>query len=129
MKSCEKPMASRSDLVRERLEQLIVEGEFANGERLDEIKLSQRFNVSRTPLREAFQALAASGLLDLQPRRGAFARHPAFAEVIEMFEVMEELVKYTLRTRDVAPYLTGRYSERKETAQKLEERMALKRVR
>ncbi|MHC1551316.1 GntR family transcriptional regulator [Phyllobacterium sp. K27] len=84
-------MSSRSDMVREKLEQMIVEGIFSNGERLDEIRLSQRFNVSRTPLREAFQALAASGLLDLQPRRGAFVRHPAFEELVEMFEVMAEL--------------------------------------
>ncbi|MEO4001864.1 arsenical resistance protein ArsH [Mesorhizobium sp. CAU 1732] len=44
-------------------------------------------------------------------------------------DVMEEMVKFTLLTRDIAPYLTDRYSERKETADKLEERMALKRVR
>jgi arsenic resistance protein ArsH len=42
---------------------------------------------------------------------------------------MEELVKFTLLTRDVAPYLTDRYSERKEAAGKLEERTVLKSVR
>ncbi|MBS9722009.1 GntR family transcriptional regulator [Tianweitania sp. BSSL-BM11] len=90
-------MVSRSDLVREKLEQMIVEGSFAQGERLDEIKLSQHFDVSRTPLREAFQALAASGLLVLEPRRGAFVRYPALEEVFEMFEVMAELEAFCCR--------------------------------
>lgn len=106
-------MVSRSDLVREKLEQLIVEGAFANGERLDEIKLAKRFAVSRTPLREAFQSLAASGLIDLQPRRGAFVRHPAFEEVIEMFEVMAELEAFCgrLASRRVTPELIERLTE------------------
>jgi arsenic resistance protein ArsH len=38
-------------------------------------------------------------------------------------DVMEELVKFTLLTRDVAPYLVDRYSERKETAEQLSKRM------
>lgn len=81
----------RADSIRQTLEQLIITGEFADGERLDEIRLSERFAVSRTPLREAFQMLAASGLLELVPRRGAYVRQPGIVELVEMFEVMAEL--------------------------------------
>jgi arsenic resistance protein ArsH len=45
-----------------------------------------------------------------------------------LVDVMEELVKFTLLTRDIAPYLTDRYSERKETAAKLAERMSQSRL-
>ncbi len=94
-----------ADNVREALEQMIVTGEFADGERLDENRLAERFHVSRTPLREAFQMLAASGLVELLPRRGAFVRHPAFHEMVEMFEVMAELeaVCGRLAARRVTP--------------------------
>lgn len=80
-----------ADRIREELEQMIVAGEFFDGERLDEVKLAEKFEVSRTPLREAFQGLAASGLLELIPRRGAFVRYPDVVELVEMFEVMAEL--------------------------------------
>lgn len=85
-------MASLSaDEIRETIEQRIVEGEFEDGERLDEVKLATRFGVSRTPLREALRMLAGSGLVELIPRRGAFVRHPGIVELVEMFEVMAEM--------------------------------------
>lgn len=85
-------MAERTaDRIREALEQAIIAGEYADGERLDEVSLSEHFKVSRTPVREALHALSASGLVEHLPRRGAFVRHPSFKKMIEMFEVMAEL--------------------------------------
>lgn len=85
-------MVSRSaDKIRENIEQRIVEGEFKDGERLDEVRLANLFGVSRTPLREALRMLAGSGLVELIPKRGAFVRHPGIVELVEMFEVMAEL--------------------------------------
>lgn len=81
----------RADTILDDLEQMIVTGIFADGERLDEIKLAERFGVSRTPIREALQKLATSGLVEQRPRRGVFVRQPGAVELVEMFEAMAEL--------------------------------------
>lgn len=81
----------RADNIAEALEELIFDGTFSDGDRLDEMRLAEQFGVSRTPLREAFQRLALSGLVELVPRRGAFVRQPGPVDLMEMFEVMAEL--------------------------------------
>lgn len=43
-------------------------------------------------------------------------------------DVMEELVKFTLLTRDIAPYLVDRYSERRESAEELSKRVNLRSI-
>ena len=43
-------------------------------------------------------------------------------------DVMEELMKFTLLTRDVSPYLVDRYSERKESAEALSKRVGLRAI-
>ena len=81
----------RADTIAEQLEEMIFDGTFLNGERLDEVRLAKQFGVSRTPFREALQRLALSKLVKLIPRRGAFVRQPGPIELIEMFEVMAEM--------------------------------------
>ena len=81
----------RSDIIAKQLEELIFDGTFRDGERLDEVQLSDRFSVSRTPVREALLRLAQSGLVEHLPRRGVFVRQPGPMELLEMFEVMAEL--------------------------------------
>lgn len=81
----------RAETIAQALEQLIFDGTFADGARLDEVQLAERFNVSRTPIREAFQRLALSGMVEAIPRRGVFVRQPGPVELLEMFEVMAEL--------------------------------------
>ncbi len=77
--------------LRDSIENGIVTGEFAPGERLDETQLATRFGVSRTPIREALMQLSAIGLVEIRPRRGAVVVDPAPQRVFEMFEVMAEL--------------------------------------
>jgi DNA-binding GntR family transcriptional regulator len=81
----------RSDIIANQIEELIFDGTFGDDERLDEVQLSERFSVSRTPVREALLRLAQSGLVEHLPRRGVFVRQPGPIELIEMFEVMAEL--------------------------------------
>lgn len=52
----------------------IVDGDFAPGERLNEVHLAEELGVSRTPLREAIGQVAADGLLEQRPRHGYFVR-------------------------------------------------------
>lgn len=73
------------------LEELILVRDYANGARLDEARLAERFGVSRTPVREALHLLGAAGLVEHRPRRGAFVRNPSPIELMELFEFMAEL--------------------------------------
>ena len=57
-------------MVYDRLRQSIVDLELPPGSALDEVRLSQQFALSRTPVREALVRLVADGLVTTQPNRG-----------------------------------------------------------
>lgn len=74
-----------------RLRQRIVEGQLAPGAKLNERELAELLNVSRTPLREAIKMLAAEGLVELLPNRGAVVAQMSAQDVADTFEVIAGL--------------------------------------
>jgi DNA-binding GntR family transcriptional regulator len=85
------PRAALHEQVAARLRELLVEGAIAPGAKLNERELAERLSVSRTPLREAIKMLAAEGLVELLPNRGAVAVSLDEHDVFNTFEVMAEL--------------------------------------
>jgi DNA-binding GntR family transcriptional regulator len=83
--------ASLHEQVGPQLRQMLVEGRIPPGAKLNERELSKVLNVSRTPLREAIKMLAAEGLVELLPNRGAIAVELTEEDVLNTFEVMAGL--------------------------------------
>jgi DNA-binding GntR family transcriptional regulator len=97
-----RPLRS-SDDVHRRLRRAIVEGELLPRERLIEVELAERLGVSRTPIREAMQRLAAEGLI--QPRVRGWAVHEhTEAEIRQIYESRIALEGY-------ATHLTARRAD------------------
>ena len=71
--------------------ELILHGEFAAGARLGEVELAERLGVSRTPVREALGRLAAEGLVEIIPNRGARVTSWTVAELEGVFDLRTAL--------------------------------------
>lgn len=85
------PRKSLHEEVAANLREMIVNGELVAGKKVPEAELCRRFGVSRTPMREAFKALAAEGLIRLVPNRGAIVAKISREEVAELFPIMGAL--------------------------------------
>lgn len=83
------------DVIVERLRNFVVEGSVAPGTKLNERELCDTFGISRTPLREAIKVLAAEGLVEITPNRGASVCRMSEAELREMFELMSCLESFS----------------------------------
>jgi DNA-binding GntR family transcriptional regulator len=79
-----------ADIVNQ-LRDFIVEGHLAPGIRIPERELCEKFDISRTPLREALKVIAAEGLVELLPNRGARVRAFSEADIRNLFEVISGL--------------------------------------
>ena len=84
-------LSTKADDIAAVLEDEIVAGAIPPGTVLRQEQLSERFAVSRTPVREALRRLAALGLVSFEPNRGVRVRSIAPLELREAFLVRAEL--------------------------------------
>jgi phosphonate utilization transcriptional regulator len=78
-------------LVHAEIEQLILRGELAIGQHVNESELATRFGTSRGPIREALRALEESRLVRSEKNRGVFVREISVTEADEIYDVREVL--------------------------------------
>ena len=69
------------------LQKDILSGEIPDGSKLTEQSVCKRYNVSRTPVREAFRQLEADGLIEIIPNRGAFATGLSRRDISDLFDL------------------------------------------
>ncbi|MGL6279595.1 MAG: GntR family transcriptional regulator [Gaiella sp.] len=84
-------LTTKADDIARVLEDEIVGGAIPPGTVLRQEQLSERFDVSRTPVREALRRLAALGLVSFEPNRGVRVRSISAGDLREAFLVRAEL--------------------------------------
>jgi DNA-binding GntR family transcriptional regulator len=79
------------DRVYDELRAMAIKYALRPGERLNEIELSKRLGVSRTPLREALNRLSTEGFLRFIPGRGFYCRELNPKEIFDLFELRKAI--------------------------------------
>jgi len=79
------------------LREAILDGTFAQGERLVEVDLAERLGISRGPVRDALQVLAAEGLVEVSPYKGATVRQLSPKDILEILDLRMLLEGYAAR--------------------------------
>ena len=98
-------LSTKADDIARVLEDEIVGGAIAPGTVMRQEQLSERFEVSRTPVREALRRLAALGLVTFEPNRGVRVRSISPGELREAHLVRAELE--ALATEVATPRMTA----------------------
>jgi DNA-binding GntR family transcriptional regulator len=80
-----------------RIRDAILDGTFQPGDRLLEVELAEKFEVSRQPVREALLALEKEGTVIMSPYKGAMVKPLSVAEVEDIAELRLELISLALK--------------------------------
>ena len=80
-------MPSQVDIYHQ-LKKLIYHGELSPGEKLSEVDLTKKMNVSRTPIREAFRQLQMEGYITVLPHKGAYVSKLPPEKIEEIYDIV-----------------------------------------
>ncbi len=86
-----------ADQVKDRLLQDILAGRYPPDSRIIETRVARELGISQAPVREALRGLEATGIVEIEPFRGARVRRPTAEELLEAFTVRAELESYGAR--------------------------------
>ena len=104
--------ATVSDRVLEYLEDRIIEGELAPGQRLAEEDIAARLGISRSPVREAFRRLEHNGLAVALLRKGVVVRTLEAGDADRTEAILRQSIEAS--GRRIAEVLTGKPSPRRQ---------------
>ena len=93
-----------ADQVKDRLLEEILAGRYAPDARIVETQVARELGTSQAPVREALRGLAALGVVDITPFRGARVRRPTRRELLEAYAVRSALE--TLAARLALPQMS-----------------------
>ncbi|MBB2956251.1 GntR family transcriptional regulator [Pseudoclavibacter helvolus] len=106
----------RAERAASSLRQMIVAGEVAPGERLSESSMTERLDVSRNTLREAFRMLTLERLLTRRPNAGVFVAIPSLASILDIYRVRRMIEVQALKAAPGRHPAGARMSEAVERA-------------
>ena len=87
-----------AQMVYEKLRQSIIDLTLAPGSPLDEVSLSEQFQMSRTPIREALVRLSGDGLVTALPNRNTIVTPIDFVRLPVYFEALSLMYRVTTRS-------------------------------
>jgi DNA-binding GntR family transcriptional regulator len=83
----------------------ILEGRLNESSRLTEQFLATQLGISKSPIREALNRLETEGLIQIEPRKGAYLRSLAPEKVTDLYDLREALETHAVRTAKLTPAL------------------------
>lgn len=86
------------DIIYEYLREAVMDGKIKPGERIVERDFAQKFNASRTPVRESLRKLEMEGLVEYIPRKGVVAKGLNRDEIAEIYAIRCSLESLAIRT-------------------------------